>query len=116
MDSKKKRQSKVAKFLRQDGKCYWCGRDMVLTFAKKHGRRGDLATFEHLVSRISEERGKRSSAARVVLACRRCNNARGAQEYESLPISERRERAGMFPLGTYCSIETGELVLHEKGE
>ncbi len=79
---------------RQGGECYWCGCKMIdpsIIYLKKQPN--NLATLEHLDSRLSGQRGKRSGVRRVV-ACRLCNNKRGAREETQLPINElwRRSR------------------------
>ena len=46
----------------------------------------DLATREHLDSKLSGARGKHKGELRIVLACNRCNHARGAEEVAKLGV------------------------------
>src|ERR1035437_6915931 len=63
-----------------NGKCYWCGRDT------KKGERGkqvditDLATVDHLRTRLHQDERKApnlNNEERTVLACWQCNQIRG---------------------------------------
>jgi hypothetical protein len=94
---RKLKKIKIYKF--QDGKCHYCGAVMVLGFPKprkghSHGKR--LATFEHLDSRLSPERGAHAGEIRVVLACSDCNQKQNDIEVSRLPIEELWRRSGRF--------------------
>ena len=54
---------------------------------------GNLATLEHLDSKLSGRRRQRHDGAqRIVLACRRCNQAQANGEIERLTPTERERR------------------------
>ena len=74
----KERIQKARLYKEQSEKCYWCGRQMLENWkAKDHHRvPDDLATREHLDSKLSGTRRKYNGELRVVLACNRCNHAR----------------------------------------
>jgi 5-methylcytosine-specific restriction endonuclease McrA len=61
--------------LRQQNKCYWCGREML----DPELQHGHSATIEHIVPRSA---GGRSSFDNLVAACRQCNNRRGSRPAE----------------------------------
>ena len=67
---------------RRDPRCFWCGR---VTRFDAHNEE-DAATVEHLYSRRHPKRGRADKhLPSVVLACKKCNNERGA------PPAEARE-------------------------
>lgn len=59
----------------------------------------NMATFEHLDDRFSEDRGKHPNEFRVVLACLKCNNARGREREAARLIDELRARSGRLGRG-----------------
>lgn len=109
----------------QKGKCYYCGCRMRIL-----QRRGtppkDMATFEHLDSKLNPERGQHPGERRVVLACFACNQERGTEEVAALPLAEKHRRSGrsQFPanramaialgaaLGLSACVTTEEKVVH----
>lgn len=55
----------------------------------------NMATIDHLDSRLSGERGKyRGTGARTVLSCRKCNELRAAEEVKAIGVQEERRRSG----------------------
>src|SRR5437868_8874207 len=62
---------------RRDPHCFWCGR--ITKFDEYYS--DDAATVEHIYHRRHPKRhnGRRHLPS-IVLACRRCNNERGAPE------------------------------------
>lgn len=78
---------------RQRGACYWCHRSIVIINKYLKYPPDNLATFEHLDSRLSPERGRHPGERRVVLACLRCNNERAHAEERALPLAELQRRA-----------------------
>lgn len=95
MGGQRHRRQKIRLFERQDGKCHWCGEQMLDPAIIYEDKQPDnLATLDHLDSRLSEERGKHSDNIRRVLACRRCNGNRGAKEQAQLSEFELWRRSG----------------------
>ena len=82
-------------FAEQDGRCHWCNQPMLPSWTYRKGVRvpDNLATLEHLDSRLSKERGKHPGERRVVLACNVCNEARNKQEQAQLSIEELHARS-----------------------
>jgi hypothetical protein len=76
---------------RRDPRCFWCGR---VTKFDEHD--ADAATVEHVYHRRHPKRkGGRRFLPSVVLACRKCNNERGAPEataFEVCPVIEAERR------------------------
>jgi 5-methylcytosine-specific restriction endonuclease McrA len=77
---------------RRDPRCFWCGRvtDIRIEWLDKS------ATVEHLYSRRHPKRGLPDKhLPTVVLACRKCNNERGAPEATACdlcPVIEAERR------------------------
>lgn len=69
-------RARVRKLLiiKQRGRCHWCGCGMK---TRGDPNASDFATLEHL---IPKSHGGRNVKGNLVLACRRCNNDRGAPE------------------------------------
>jgi hypothetical protein len=93
-------------FEEQDGRCFWCKKPMVLFQRERLHRKGrkgkvrlpqNLATLEHLDSRLSPERGKHNGERRIVLACAHCNHLRGRMEQATQPKEILWERSGRRP-------------------
>ena len=70
-NSSVKRRWKAEFMQDQSGLCYWCHRTMTLD----DPRGGTFATFDHLKPR---KHGGSSAKHNLVLACRQCNEGRGA--------------------------------------
>lgn len=88
------RRRKLRLYERQNGKCWWCKERMSI--GHQHRPRvpipDDLATMEHLDSRMSRSRGTAEyGEERTVLACNRCNNLRASLEMAITPKSVLRE-------------------------
>ncbi len=79
---------------RSDPRCFWCGR--VTRFDAYD--EPDAATVEHLYSRRHPKRGRADKhLPSVVLACKRCNNERGApgaEAREVCPVVSAEGRRG----------------------
>lgn len=87
----------------QHGRCFWCRCQMVQPegdqrhLPKRLRNPPNMATIDHLDSRLSPERGQHSGEWRHVLACRTCNEARSAAETAELPAVELWQRSGRAP-------------------
>lgn len=65
-----KREIRIELFKQQNGKCFYCKRQMSF-IRKKNGQPAkDFATFEHLVRK---QNGGLMNETNMVLACKRCN-------------------------------------------
>lgn len=53
----------------------------------------DMATIDHLRSRLHPDREKHTDEPTTVLACWKCNNQRGTAEVKGLSAAERIERS-----------------------
>jgi len=82
----------AVRFRDQRGRCFYCRRPMSLTQALAHPE-GRRVTREHLIPRSMGGKG----GGNVVLACVRCNGARGTTSwlafYCSAAVSRERARA-----------------------
>src|SRR5690242_8640627 len=96
-DTERKR---MARFIQQDGRCYWCRCDLVLTPPGKHIKNAppNTGTMEHLRDRFHPQRTERNQnrEQRLVLACRECNERRGAANQAAAGIEELRQRSGYY--------------------
>ena len=72
-------------FIRQQGKCHWCGEQMTNAPTGVGKIPDNQATLEHLDDRFSPLRGKRRGR-RHVAACKSCNQIRGRESEKSQPI------------------------------
>ena len=88
-----------ARLHRADPHCFWCGQITVLE-SMQRGHSGNLATVDHLYSRLHPERTKRYRSALDsrhvlhVLACFDCNCERGTLEQQGrifVPKLQERE-------------------------
>ena len=77
-----KREQRDRLYDKQRGKCYWCKRPMRKRWVHRDGvpTPDDIATLEHLDSRLSPSRGMFSQEIRHAVACRACNLQRGVAE------------------------------------
>lgn len=82
----------------RDPRCYWCGKvTVILDLAKIKKPPLNLATLDHLRSRLSNERGSDYRVS-TVLACLECNQNRAkVEEKQTLSIGQIRQRAGRWP-------------------
>ena len=55
------------------------------------------ATIEHLHSRVAFPDGRPQVHDAIVIACKKCNEERGAAEVQRLDIEQRRALAGRWP-------------------
>lgn len=93
----------LRRFWDENPNCHWCG---VLTIImpqhlKKHGPVPDnAATIDHLFSRLDPRRFRShmTMERRHVLACRKCNNQRGAEDQQK-NIDLVRLKCKSFPIG-----------------
>jgi len=75
--------------------CRYCGTGLVHFNPGPRQRKGELlpdnfATIEHVYSRIQG----RPAQGKLMLACKRCNEERGAAEQAALPLEELHRRSG----------------------
>ena len=91
-------------WFRQRGLCHWCKKPTLLVagmqetdYLKHRDAPKNLATIDHLDSRLNPERGKKAGELRKVVACWQCNNDRGIKEEKALGIEEIRRRANGTP-------------------
>ncbi len=97
MYQKRKRRYKKTLFREQNGRCVYCDIEMILTFDASKLRTPspmNMATFEHLDDRFSDERGTHNGERRIVLACNQCNNLRGKERQAEQGLEELRRRSG----------------------
>lgn len=65
----------------QDPLCYWCRRMTRRVYELQAGRiPDDAATLDHFRSRLDPLRNQIKGEPRHVLACRQCNEERGARD------------------------------------
>lgn len=96
-DSKRMVKRKIALWDRQQGKCFWCGRQTVLTVGFVGRQSAKVATIDHLRCRYSLNRHELPIGPceeRTVLACYECNQERGKIIEMAVPLAERRRRSG----------------------
>lgn len=79
--------SKRALLFAEDPNCFWCGRVTVLQTTKPI-RNDNVATIEHLYSRLHPKRKEHSQL--VVLACFGCNMARSHAENSGVHFTPQR--------------------------
>jgi hypothetical protein len=79
----------------KDPHCCWCGR-LTQLITPKHGEPTppDMATIEHLYSKLDEQRKSRGMK---LLACYECNHNRGNSQVETLAKEEQHKRSGRSP-------------------
>lgn len=91
----------------RDPRCHWCGCLTRLMPGDQHKRAGqpkDMATVDHLDSRLSGQKAQyHAGEERTVLACQECNTRRGREEEQRLGIEEQRRRSGRLPLSRRAS-------------
>ena len=88
---------------RQKGKCCWCGRQMLKRWIQVDGLPvpDDLATLEHLDSKMSPDRGYRQGEIRHAVACRACNLQRGAAEEKGEVFMDMTKEEAAFERMVY---------------
>jgi len=73
---KRKKKLRLALYIEQRGRCFWCGHSMIIKTkrnAKVVWDHPDMCTLDHLVLRCE---GGPLSYRNAVAACRWCNNRR----------------------------------------
>lgn len=82
-------------FAKQDGKCAYCGCQMVLLppEAVRKVWPENMATLEHKYCRTHPLRNVKTDERRRFLACLKCNQEKSFQEQNALPIQVQRERS-----------------------
>lgn len=95
----------------RDPHCHWCGTKTVWRERKGLFHDPRLATVDHLRSRLSRDRWQenRKGHERTVLACRRCNEERGAVQERELGVRELQVRSGRTPMTTVKLSRTGSV-------
>ncbi len=78
MKSKVRLKVLLKLFERQNGRCCYCDRFVVLCMDYKMQQRQDAATIEHL-RRLAD--GGSNSPSNLSMACKRCNQERGAMDW-----------------------------------
>lgn len=92
---RRRNKQREACYMRQRGKCYWCGEQMIL---RGDSTGADYATWEHLIPRSQGGNGLEEN---TVLAHRRCNQERG-----TLPPAvyrNKKQQKEMLPRGEHPS-------------
>ena len=91
-DTKRLQALRRRAYLRQDGKCWWCGKPMIFKPPTPGDTPQRLCTAEHLVPRSE---GGRTDRNNIVAACRACNCARQATAYIlTSPVDASRSTLG----------------------
>ena len=76
-------------------RCHYCGCSLTHNIPP---RIDTDATIEHLNSRNTFPGGRPNLNKTIVIACRKCNEGRAADEVRGLGIERLRELAGRWPL------------------
>jgi len=86
-----KRKLRERLFTAQEGKCFWCARDMTFEYKNRGSTpRKSFCTIDHVFPRGDPRRQDMELAAQIskhVAACYACNNKRG-----NTPFEEFRQR------------------------
>jgi len=88
MNKAQRRHLRWLLFGQQEGRCFYCGEPMTLSFSARDMAWGNAATIEHLHRKV--DGGK--DAGNLVLACRLCNQRRGDmpwREYRMARLDRR---------------------------
>ena len=64
----------VIRYLMQEGRCHYCGVEMIAPKFIEGRRPGNEASCDHVVPR---SKGGWSTFVNIVASCRSCNNAKG---------------------------------------
>lgn len=73
-----KKHRKTILFKDQNGKCYYCKKNMLFTISIQFNKQPkNLATIEHIYHKFDEQRKKKG---RWVLACYECNQKKGKEK------------------------------------
>lgn len=109
---------------KENSRCHWCGRETKLLNIPeiKGPAPADLATVDHLVSRLCIQRWVKRGNTKV-LACYECNVKRAAKETAALSKEELKRRGRGFSLNprgkpifieALTSVEDVKKVMREK--
>ena len=100
MSKSKKSSIQRTKLWKENPHCYYCG---ILTVPpelrtetqkKNHFNFSNMATLEHLYSRLNPKRQEKySKARRHVLACYKCNSEKALEDTNLNFIEEHRKRS-----------------------
>ena len=97
-DPKRKR---TMMFLEADGKCEYCGRDMVLSYSIHKSKEvpDNVATLDHKYNRDHEERTLSSDLGkRIFIVCSKCNSEKSVIEpNRQLPSSTEKTVKKIVP-------------------
>ncbi|WP_312862828.1 HNH endonuclease [Rhizobium tropici] len=91
-----KRRYLLTLFAKQDGKCCYCDRHVILSYRWRDQQRPDAATIEHLRRRAD---GGSNHPDNLAMACKECNDGRGPVDwltYRSFKRGEISEFAKCF--------------------
>ena len=80
------------KLWEEDPHCRKCGRLTILSHDPPKKSEGNMATIQHIHSRLDEKRGKVDGET-TTLFCWRCNNDDNRDSQANLPIEILRRRA-----------------------
>lgn len=93
---KKKRRAKL--FREQSGLCHWCRQPMRMLHVEGGDQPPDLCTLDHLRDRFDPARRQPANGEkRLVAACFKCNNDRGAKRQAEISKRTLRRRSGRYP-------------------
>ena len=116
----RQRKQKI-NFWERDKRCYWCGRETILT-NEPHMEAANplMATIDHLFSRHTLQRyvSNSKNERRHVLACYECNHRRNNEEMKKIPLKELHARGNGLSssLNSTCdSLDEVIVKLKEKG-
>ena len=95
MSTKPLQKQRDRLYQKQGGKCYYCKKQMVKRWPHRPGETipDNLATLEHLDSRLNPMRGRFVNELRHAVVCKSCNEAKAAEEVARLGLEELRRRA-----------------------
>lgn len=106
MPSATTQKQRARLFMAQNGKCHYCGCDMILMMrVPPDFRPANLCTLEHLDHSYSPDRGQHNGTRRHVAACSKCNLEQSvAVERANLELHRAKSQNGR---GSKYSTQTG---------
>ncbi len=109
--SKNIRKRRERLWTENEGKCYWCGILTILPLrgTTKTSHRDDLATLDHLRTRLDGNRQEPndSNEERTVLACWKCNGIRGQLSQNSHQTVSISTSACIYPIVKHEDFSNG---------
>ena len=95
LNKHRKKRQRDGLYRRQGGLCYYCAQPMLKDWqdAPHKSAPRNLATLEHLDSRLNPARGTRPGEHRRVLACKACNEKKGYEAERALGVEALRRRS-----------------------